>query len=149
MTERAPRKDRVEEERPRVWRPPSLLPPPKEEDGYKFRYIRMEVAGETDKRNMSTRLREGWVPVTANEQPEIAATLGLKGTDHIEVGGVVLCKMPAEMVAQRRQYYADVNAAQMDSVNNSVLRDNDPSNPIRITSRDRVSRGKGFGTGGS
>ena len=43
----------------------------------------------------------------------------------VEVGGLILCKMPIEMAEQRKDYYQRRTAAEMDSAENSFLRDSD------------------------
>jgi len=45
--------------------------------------------------------------------------------DCVEIGGLLLCKMPEERVKQRRAYYDNMNKAQMDGVDNSFLRERD------------------------
>ena len=42
---RANEADREEEKREEVWTPPSLLPVPKPQDGYVFRWIRTRMLG--------------------------------------------------------------------------------------------------------
>jgi hypothetical protein len=54
-----------------------------------------------------------------------AATEGrFKG--NIEVGGLLLCRIPTEFMVQRTQHFDNQNKAQMESVDNTFLRDNDP-----------------------
>jgi hypothetical protein len=43
----------------------------------------------------------------------------------VEVGGLILCKMPEEMAEQRKDYYQRRTAAEMDSAENTYLRDSD------------------------
>ena len=46
--------------------------------------------------------------------------------DSIEVGGLVLCRIPAEFMQQRDAHFAKINRAQMESVDNTFMKDNDP-----------------------
>jgi hypothetical protein len=46
--------------------------------------------------------------------------------DGIEIGGLLLCKTPAEFVEQRDAYFHNQAEQQMMSVENSFMRDNDP-----------------------
>ena len=45
---------------------------------------------------------------------------------NIEVGGLVLCRIPSEFMSQRNEHFAKINKAQMDSVDNTYMKDNDP-----------------------
>lgn len=130
--------------RPRQWMPPQMLPDPAPEEGYVFRWIRVSSRGEADPMNISSKLREGWEPVKASSHPEIQ----LMGSserfpDSIEVGGLLLCKMPKEFVEQRNAYYAKMNAQQMDSVDNNFMRENDARMPLFTERKTTVSFGRG------
>ncbi len=110
-----------------TWSPPSILPDPTPRDGWVHKWIRAETRSTPDKVTYAKRLREGWEPCVPSDYPEITGVL--KGTvaDNglIETGGLILCRMPEEMVAQRRAYYAGQAAAQLDSAEQSYLRDSD------------------------
>jgi hypothetical protein len=45
---------------------------------------------------------------------------------NIEVGGMILCSIPAEFMVQREEHFSRQNKAQMDSVDNTYMKDNDP-----------------------
>jgi hypothetical protein len=114
--------------RPMYWRQPDTLPQPDERPGWSHRYIRLSAGGVDDPSNISSKLREGYEPCKAEEYPELmmhAITEGrFKG--NIEVGGLLLCRIPVEFMEQRSAFYANQNKAQMDSVDNNFLKDNDP-----------------------
>jgi hypothetical protein len=84
--------------------------------------------GQADPSNVSSKLREGYEPCKAEDYPELMmhATTEGRFKGGIEVGGLLLCRIPEEFLKQREQYYANQNKAQMDSVDNSFLRENDP-----------------------
>ena len=44
---------RTKQERPKVWTPPSQLDAPPAPDGFKYRWIRAEVLGQADTKNLS------------------------------------------------------------------------------------------------
>ena len=115
-------------ERPKQWMPPELLPEPDKQAGFAYRWIRVSTLNNNDPSNVAAKLREGWEPVTLNEQPKfrLLADPNSRFKDNIEVGGLLLCKIPEEFMEQRSEYYAQQNKAQMDSVDNTFLRDNDP-----------------------
>ena len=134
QTQEQPKQNRLAREldtrkaaaRPEAWRPPETLPMPDERPGWKHRYIRISTLGTADPGNISSKLREGYEPCKADEYPELmlhAATEGrFKGG--IEVGGLLLCRIPEEFLKQREEYYSKQNRAQMDSVDNSFMREN-------------------------
>jgi hypothetical protein len=61
----------------------------------------------------------------------------------IEVGGLVLCRAPQEMMEQRSNYYEQMNNSQMESVDNNFLRENDPRMPMFKERSTKVTFGKG------
>ena len=115
--------------RKNTWSPASILPEPKSIPGWKFKYIRTSVLGQSDPTNVSTMFREGWEPVKATDHPEIMYQAdnnpNSRYKDNIEIGGLLLCKAPEEMVNSRREYYEDMNKRQMESVDNNFLREKD------------------------
>jgi len=151
--ERAPREprgldSRESEERAKSWEPASILPDPTPQDGWVFRWIRTSMVGSSDNTNVSKRFREGWEPVRAEDHPELhimsdhKSEFGAKGG--IEVGGLLLCKAPQEVVEQRRAYYRNHAESQMQAVDNNYMRENDPRMPVLAPDRKtRVAFGKG------
>ena len=99
--------------------------------------------GQRDDRNTSIKLREGWIPVKAEDHPEIVTQYGFTGNKdgNIESGGLMLCKIPTETAESRNAYYANQNKQQMDAVDNNFLRENNPRMPLFSDKRSTVSRG--------
>lgn len=128
-----------------VYRPPSLLPDPTPEPGYGYRWIATAVLGVSDPTNVSKKMREGWVPVKAADHPELQL-LGDKN-GNVEIGGLMLCKMPTEQIEARSRYYAQQAQSQMESVDNHFMRNNDPRMPLFAEKRSETTRGGGFGNG--
>jgi hypothetical protein len=132
--------------RPAKWAPPQLLPEPNPEPGYAFRWIRISMLNDDDPRNISAKLREGWEPVKASDHPEIR--MFGPGNKHfpdgIEIGGLLLCKTPAEFVDQRNAFYTGQVDQQMQSVDNSFMRENDPRMPLYKERKSTVTFGKGM-----
>lgn len=131
--------------RKRSWARPELLPSPNPEPGYDFRWVRVSTMGTADPMNVSSRLREGWEPVKASDHPEVhmMRTEDERFKDNIVVGGLMLCKTPSEMVEQRNAYYSGQADAQMKSVDNNFMRENDPRMPLFSERKTKVT----FGTG--
>ena len=109
------------QERPSKWQPATLLPDPKPEPGYAFRWIRLSTLGASDATNISSKLREGWEPVKASEHPEIHADQASRFPDSIEIGGLLLCKTPVEFVEQRDEHFRKLASQQMESVDNNSI----------------------------
>jgi len=132
-------------ERPKRWMPPELLPNPNPEPGYGFRWIRVSTLGNDDPMNVSSKLREGWEPVKASDHPEIQLMGGGKNRypDSIEIGGLILCKTPSEFIEQRNEHFQKAADGQMSSVDNNLMRENDPRMPLFKERRSEVSFGRG------
>lgn len=127
-----------------VYAPPSLLPDPTPQPGYVYRWIATHVLGQADPTNVSKKMREGWEPVKAADHPELMLA-GNATTGNVEIGGLMLCKMPTELAKSRDEYYARQAEAQMESVDNHYMRNNDPRMPLFSEKNTKVERGFGSG----
>jgi hypothetical protein len=137
--------NRTVQERPKQWMPPELLPEPDKQPGYAYRWIRVSTLNAADPRNISSKLREGWEPVSLEEQPKyrLLASGDGKFKDNIEIGGLLLCKTPVEFVEQRSEYYDKQTQAQTEAVDNNLMRQSDPRMPIFNERKSSSSFGKG------
>ena len=126
------------------WRPPSRLDAPEPPDGYHYRWIRAEVMGQEDKKNVASRMREGYEPVRLEELGDFDAPTIEDGTMKgvVSVGGLLLAKIPKEIVDERNKYFRQQTEDQQEAVDNNLLREQHPSMPIDNPSRQsRVSFG--------
>lgn len=134
-------------QRKQAWTPPQTLPDPIPQKGWKFRWIRTSILGQSDPTNVSAKFREGWEPVKASDHPELMymanESTNSRFKDNVEIGGLVLCKAPEEMVAQRNAYYAQQAQGQMEAVDNNLMRQNDPRMPLFKERRTETSFGNG------
>jgi hypothetical protein len=132
--------------RPTKWMPPQLLPDPTPEPGYAYRWVRISTLNKDDAVNISSKLREGWEPVKASDHPEIRlfGTDDKRFPDSVQVGGLLLCKTPMEFAEQRDAYYQQQAEAQMQSVDNAYMRENDPRMPMFKERSSKVTFGKGI-----
>ena len=130
--------------RPTEWRAPETLPMPDPRPGWKHRYIRISTMGQSDPSNISSKFREGYEPCKAEDYPEMMmhATEEGRFKGNIEVGGLLLCRIPAEFIDQRNAYYNKQNQAQMESVDNTFMRNSDPRMPLFKDRRSEVTFGK-------
>ena len=132
------------EVRNKQWEPRSTLPEIKHEAGWAYRWVRVSLVNEADNLNVSSRMREGWEPVKHSEHPEVnlPADPNSRFKDGIEVGGLLLCKMPQEMVDQRNEYFKDKARAQEQAVYNKLMRQNDPRMPLFSDKKSTTTKGK-------
>lgn len=131
--------------RTRSWQRPEVLPSPTPQDGYEFHWVRVATQGQVDATNVSSKLREGWEPVKAEDHPEITMVTveNERFADNVVIGGLMLCKAPTELVQERTDYYNNQTKSQMSSVDNNLMRENDPRMPIFNERKTTVSFGKG------
>ena len=131
---------RVKTQRKRVWQRPSSLDAPPAPDGYIHRWIRAEVRGYEDTKNVINRLREGYELVRADEYPDwqLPTIEDGKNAGVIGVGGLLLARIPEELIAQRDAYYQGLSEDQIKAVDNDLMKDAHPSMPI--SKPDRQSR---------
>jgi hypothetical protein len=54
----------------KVWTPPNSLDAPPAPTGYRHQWIRAEILGQRDDKNIASSLREGFELVRADEYPE-------------------------------------------------------------------------------
>jgi len=95
--------------------------------------------------NVSSKMRDGWVPVKAADHPELMLEGNASG--NVEIGGLMLCKIQTERLMAMKEYYDTQAQNQMDSVDNHFMRNNDPRMPLFADRKSSSSRGSGFGTG--
>jgi len=127
------------------WAPPQLLPSPDERPGWTHRWVRTSTLGAADPMNVSSKRREGFEPVKAEDYPELMAHASLDGQfkGSIEIGGLVLCRAPKEFMEQRAAHYEKLASSQMESVDNTYMRENDPRMPLFKERSTKVTFGKG------
>ena len=131
--------------RKKGWTRPTVLPDPIPEDGYTYHWVRISTNGQSDATNVSAKLREGWEPVRAEDHPEIFtdAVADARFKDNVIVGGLMLCKAPEELVEERTEFYQNQADSQIRSVDNNLMRENDPRMPIFNNRKTKVTFGSG------
>ena len=139
---RTPRNNstRAKQARREPWKPPSMLDAPPAPEGYRHRWIRAEVMGFDDRKNVAARSREGWELVRGEDHPdfEIPTIEDGKHAGVIGVGGLLLAKIPVEVVEERKEYFQSMTRNQMAAVDNDLAREQHPAMPI--SKPDRHSR---------
>ena len=145
---------RSRDERPKTWTPPSSLDAPPAPDGFRHRWIRTEVLGFDDTKNMSGKMRSGWELVRADQYPEHPYPQIAEGkyAGVIGVGGLVLARIPEEIAISReaffRQqtqsreaYFTQQTRDRDEAVNNDLMKEQHSSMPINSDRQSRVTFG--------
>jgi hypothetical protein len=124
--------------RRKPWAPPSSLDAPPAPDGYKYRWIRAETLGQSDTKNLNARLREGFELVRADSSDQYPTIQDGKYQGVIGVGGLLLAKIPEEIVEERMAYFAQQTRDKEEAIANDLLKEEHSSMPI--SKPDRQSR---------
>mgnify|MGYP001355956024 FL=1 len=131
---RAPRsaETRAKDTARKPWRPPSMLETPPAPEGYSYRWIRAEIVGQEDRKNVTARLREGFDLVRAEELDgfEIPTLDDGRHAGVVSVGGLLLAKIPDETRQERNAYFQGRAQTQQDAVDNDLMQESDPASPI-------------------
>ena len=130
--------------KPTTWTPPNSLDAPPAPKGYRHRWIRVEILGSDDTKNVSARLREGWELVRADEYPDTIYPEMTEGryAGVIGVGGLLLARIPEEIALQIDAYYKKQNEAKEEAVENDLMKEQHPSmRTMENESRTRVTFG--------
>jgi len=141
--DKTPRASKTRAAKPRrqPWRPPSLLDAPPPPEGFVHRWIRAEVRGFDDRKNISARVREGWELVRKDEYPDFEApTIDTGRYEGIfGVGGLLLARIPMETVEERKDYFTRMNADAMQAVDNDLMKETQ-HHSMAIQKPERQSR---------
>ena len=150
---------RSKSERPKVWVPPSSLDAPPAPDGFRYRWIRAEVIGFQDTKNITGRLREGYELVRAEEvenatDPNHSLVFPVfenwvitgifedgKYKGVIGVGGLLLAKVPEEIAQQRMDHMSNKHKDRSHAVENDLMKEQDSRMPINVERQSRVTFG--------
>jgi len=122
-----------------------MLPTPDPRPGIKFRWVRTATLGSADMTNVSSRFREGYTPVRAEDYPElqIMSDVDSRFKNNIEVGGLLLCSIAEEEVEARVEGQLEMAQSQIDAVDRNFMRENDPRMPVLRPERtSKTSFGK-------
>jgi hypothetical protein len=138
---------RAKEVRKVDWAPSSSLDAPPAPKGFAHRWIRTTVQGFDDTSNVSRKLREGWEFVRAdtivselgkNDYPTISEG---KHQGLIGIGGLVLARIPIELLEARQQYFEKITQDRMQSVDSDLMKEQHPDMPINIERQSKVTFG--------
>ena len=127
----------------KVWTPPSSLDAPPAPDGYHHRWIRAETMGFDDSKNMAGRIRSGYELVRADAYPgsQYQTVTEGKYKGVIGVGGLLLAKVPEEIVKSREEYFNNMTQDANDAIENDLMKEQHPGMPINAERQSRVTFG--------
>jgi hypothetical protein len=108
------------------------------------------VQGFDDTANVSKKLREGWEFVKAST---VESELG-KGHNYpfytdgkykglIGIGGLVLGRIPLDILQQRAEYFKRITQDRMNAVDRDLMKEQHPDMPINIERQSNVTFGGG------
>ena len=141
--DKTPRASETRAAKPRrqPWAPPSLLDAPTPPEGFVHRWIRSEVRGFDDRKNISARMREGWELVRKEEYPDFESPTIDSGKYEgvFGVGGLLLARIPEEIVGERTDYFRRQNSDAMQAVDNDLFKENQ-HHSMAIQKPERQSR---------
>ena len=134
---------REKTERKKVWTPPSYLDTPNAPDGFRHRWVRTEVLGYVDTKNVQGRLRSGYELVRADEYGEDEYPVITEGkySGVIGHGGLVLTRVPEEIAQQRTDYYMAQARDQQTAIDAELAKEQHKSMPINVDRDTRVTFG--------
>ena len=110
---------RAKQARREPWKPPSMLDA-------------AEMMGFDDRKNIAAKVREGYELVRGDEYPDFEAPTIEDGKHAgvIGVGGLLLARIPLEIVEERKGYFRGMTRDQMIAVDNDLAREQHPAMPI-------------------
>ena len=126
-----------------TWTPPSSLDAPPAPDGFHHRWIRAETMGFDDTKNMSGKIRSGYELVRADEYPgsEYPSVQDGKYKGVIGVGGLLLARIPVEVVKSREQYFNNMTQDADTAIERDLMKEQHPGMPINAERQSRVTFG--------
>ena len=126
-----------------TWTPPSSLDAPPAPDGYHHRWIRAETMGFDDTKNMSGKIRSGYELVRAEEYPgsEYPTVQDGKYKGVIGVGGLLLARIPVEVVKSREAYFNSMTQDADTAIERDLMKEQHPGMPINAERQSRVTFG--------
>ena len=134
---------RAKTTRKKVWTPPSYLDTPNAPAGFRHRWVRIEIMGFLDTKNIQGRLRSGYELVRSDEYPEedYPAITDGKYAGVIGHGGLVLTRVPEEIARSRQEHFAKQSQDQMTAIDNDLMKEQHRGMPIDIDRQTRTTFG--------
>ena len=141
--------EEIKVDRNKTWAPPSSLDAPPAPEGFCHRWIRVESMGFQDTANVSKKMREGWEFVRAEEitnkfgKNQYPVIHDGKYAGLIGVAGLVLARIPEEIVKSRAEYFKRITQDRINAIDADLMKEQRPEMPININRQSRVTFGGG------
>ena len=134
---------RAKAESKKVLTPPNSLDAPPAPTGYRHQWIRAEVLGQQDTKNVAASLREGWELVRADEYPDENFPTMDEGryAGVIGVGGLLLARIPEEIALQIDEYYKQKTRDKEEAINNDLMKERQAGMKFNSESSSSVTFG--------
>ena len=134
---------RAKAETKKVWTPPNSLDAPPAPTGYRHQWIRAEILGQQDTKNVASSLREGYELVRADEYPDSNYPTMDTGryAGVIGVGGLLLARIPEEIALQIDEYYKQKTRDKEEAINNDLMKERQAGMKFRNESSSSVTFG--------
>ena len=125
------------------WTPPSYLDTPNAPEGFRHRWVRTEILGYVDTKNIQGRLRSGYELVRSDEYPQedFPAITDGKYAGGIGHGGLVLTRVPEEIARSRQEYFERQAQDQQTAIDNDLMKEQHRGMPIDIDRQSRTTFG--------
>lgn len=118
---------------------PLFIDPRMVPQGMEYRWVRKSILGEEDPFRMVDCAKKGWTPVPADRHPELCFQDFFGRTSHMSsfifYKGLVLCERVEELCKLERQKYANMNYANMCSLQGTENYMGEPGIPVRNNSQ--------------
>lgn len=115
---------RSTQERKLEWKPPEVLTSPVPREGMQHRWVRREVMGKDDTKNVISRARQHYTPVSAKDHPDFMSHEVEEGkhAGTIQSGDLMLMEVPEYIAAQRTAHYDGLAEMLQEGVDNELNR---------------------------
>jgi hypothetical protein len=140
----------VHDQWPQEWTPPGALDAPPARPNMVQRWIRTDLVGKADAKNVANQSRQGWRPrpfssIPAGERSKFPSVQTKSLGEVIKQGDLVLCEMPRPLFEQKRAYYRSLRQRQVQSLVQSHISDHnlraeggDAFGPITMSRKTKV-----------
>jgi len=116
------------------------------DQGLVLRWIRFQINGQDDYKNVGDRQADGWVFVDPNDVPELMVNSRIVSEGRFENcvvrGDVALAQASAKRMASRREHYENRSRDMISAVNQQLMGQSNSIMPIHNNSKSSVTRGR-------
>lgn len=143
--EQTTRLDRESFSRDESWEPPEQLRTPEPPEGWKYRWVRYEIRGTPDNRNVLSRLRQHYQLVTTDEIPDTGDFESFQVGQYAGIimsGDLLLMKVPIHIAEQRQDFYHKKARRMQKAVDQEFDQEDTDLMPVTRKTRTVVETGR-------